>query len=81
MSAQLIVRVHLDWSGPGHYDHEWSLPCRHGDGPTKQRDSSGLACHKSCAEGEIARELYGRGQLLIADERFSTDVPAKEMAR
>jgi hypothetical protein len=69
MSTEPIVKVHLDWTGPGHYDPEHSRPCRLGDGPTKMRDSSGLPCHLQCAEDEIARELYGRGQALIADER------------
>ena len=72
MSTELIVKVHLDWTAKHHWDPESSLPCRLGDGPTKSRDSSGLPCHKHCAEDEIARELYGRGQLLIADEPFPT---------
>ncbi len=76
MSTRLIVKVHLDWTGPGHYDPEQSRPCRCGDGPTKMRDSSGRPCHLQCAEDEIARELYGRGQVLIADERFPT--PAQQ---
>lgn len=69
MSGELIVRVHLDWTGPDHYDPEHTAPCRLGDGPTRMRDSSGLPCHKACAEDEIARELLGRGRRLIADER------------
>ena len=69
MSAELIVKVRLDWTGPGHYDPEQSRTCRRGDGPTKMRDASGLPCHQTCAEDEIARELYGRGRVLIADER------------
>lgn len=69
MSTQLIVRVHLDWTAPGHFDCDHAAPCRLGDGPTKMRDSSGLPCHQKCAEDEIARELYGRGAALIADER------------
>jgi hypothetical protein len=72
MSAELIVKVRLDWTGEGHYDAEHSRPCRLGDGPTKMRDNSGRPCHLQCAEDEIARELYGRGQLLIADERFGS---------
>lgn len=71
MSTELIVKVHLDWTGPGHYDDEHSLPCRLGDGPTKMRDSQDRPCHLKCAEDEIARELYGRGQVLIADERVA----------
>ncbi|RZU46539.1 hypothetical protein EV385_6613 [Krasilnikovia cinnamomea] len=70
MTAALIVRVRLDWTGPGHYDPDHSRPCRFGDGSTKMRDGSGRPCHQQCAEDEIARELYGRGQKLIADERF-----------
>ncbi|OJF14481.1 hypothetical protein [Couchioplanes caeruleus] len=69
MSAQLIVRVHLDWTAPGHYEPKQARPCRLGDGPTRMRDASGRPCHQECAEDEIARELYGRGQALIADER------------
>lgn len=69
MSTQLIVQVHLDWTAPGHYDPEHPLPCRLGDGPTNMRDSQDRPCHLQCAEDEIARELYGRGQVLITDER------------
>jgi hypothetical protein len=68
-ARELVVRVHLDWSGPGHYDQARALPCRMGDGPTKMRDSSGRPCHKACAEEEIARELLGRGSALVFDER------------
>ncbi|WP_433732566.1 hypothetical protein ACQP2Y_46750 (plasmid) [Actinoplanes sp. CA-051413] len=75
MSTQLIVKVHLDWTAPGHYDDEHSLPCRLGDGPTKMRDSQDRPCHLKCAEDEIARELYGRGQVLIADERVAPARP------
>jgi hypothetical protein len=81
MSTELIVRVHLDWTAPDHWDDEHSLPCRLGDGPTKSRDSSGLACHKHCAEDEIARELIGRGRALIADERFPTPAQQGRQAR
>ncbi|TNH28782.1 hypothetical protein FHG89_14155 [Micromonospora orduensis] len=69
MAAELVVRVHLDWTGPGHYDRDRSLPCRVCVTNTKMRDSQGVACHQSCAEDEIARELLGVGRALIADER------------
>ncbi|GAB3866380.1 hypothetical protein GCM10029963_78710 [Micromonospora andamanensis] len=36
------------------------------------RDSQGTACHQSCAEDEIARELLGSGRARIADERVPT---------
>jgi hypothetical protein len=75
MSTELIVKVHLDWTGPGHYDDEHSLPCRLGDGPTKMRDNQDRPCHLKCAEDEIARELYGRGRELI-DERVLQPQPA-----
>ncbi|MFY1599520.1 hypothetical protein [Micromonospora sp. WMMD737] len=69
MAGLLVVRVHLDWTGPGHYEHERSLSCRVCDTATKMRDANGAACHQSCAEDEIARELLGTGRALIADER------------
>jgi hypothetical protein len=72
MAGLLVVRVHLDWTGPGHYDRDRSLPCRVCDTATKMRDAKGAACHQSCAEDEIARELLGTGQALIADERVPT---------
>lgn len=75
MSSELLIRVHLDWTAPGHYDPEHSTPCRMGDGPTKMRDSFGLPCHKQCAEEEIARELLGHGRALIADERLLPAAP------
>ncbi|MFI7075560.1 hypothetical protein [Micromonospora sediminicola] len=49
-----------------------SLPCRVCGTPTCQRDGQGRACEKTCAEDEIARELLGAGQALIADERIPT---------
>lgn len=76
MSAELIVKVRLDWTAEGHYDPEHARACRLGDGPTKMRDSSGLPCHQTCAEDEIARELYGRGRQLIADERVAPSARA-----
>ncbi|MEH0954664.1 hypothetical protein [Micromonospora sp. CPCC 205554] len=69
MAGLLVVRVHLDWTGPGHFDRDRSLPCRVCDTATKMRDAQGAACHQSCAEDEIARELLGAGRALIADER------------
>ena len=71
MSVALIVNVHLDWSAPGHYDPEHSEPCRVCGTTTKMRDNTDLPCHQSCREDEIARELYGRGRVLIADERVA----------
>lgn len=79
MAGGLLVRVDLDWSGPGHYDPERSLPCRICATNTKMRDNQGTACHVSCAEGEIAREI-GAGQALIADERIPTTT-GQEAAR
>lgn len=70
--TRLIVRVHLDWTGPGHYDRGRELPCRRCGTATHLRDDTGRACHKTCAEDEIARELLGRGAELIADERVGT---------
>lgn len=69
MAALLVVRVHLDWTAPGHYDRDRSLPCRVCSTDTKMRDGRGQACHQSCAEHEIARELLGAGRALIDDER------------
>ncbi|MEU0156432.1 hypothetical protein [Micromonospora fulviviridis] len=69
MAGLLVVRVHLDWTGPGHYEHGRSLPCRVCGTDTKMRDGRGQACHQSCAEDEIARELLGAGRALIDDER------------
>ncbi|MFI5837724.1 hypothetical protein ACIA5A_29005 [Micromonospora sp. NPDC051300] len=78
MAGLLMVRVHLDWTGPRHYEAGVSLPCRVCGTATCQRDGQGRACEKTCAEDEIARELLGAGQALIADERVPT--PAR-MAR
>jgi hypothetical protein len=72
MAGGLLVKVDLDWSGPGHYDPEKSLPCRVCRTATKMRDGRGEACHVTCAEDEIARELIGAGEALIADERIPT---------
>ncbi|SBT69299.1 hypothetical protein GA0070622_6423 [Micromonospora sediminicola] len=81
MAGLLVVRVHLDWTGPGHYDRDRSLPCRVCDTATKMRDANGAACHQSCAEDEIARELLGTGQALIADERIPAPARNLEVAR
>ncbi|MFF0182571.1 hypothetical protein ACFYPF_26130 [Micromonospora sp. NPDC005223] len=69
MAGLLMVRVHLDWTDPAHYERGVSLPCRVCGTLTCQRDGQGRACEKTCAEDEIARELLGTGQALIADER------------
>ncbi|MFF0256889.1 hypothetical protein ACFYPW_30875 [Micromonospora zamorensis] len=81
MAGELVVRVHLDWTGPGHYDHDRSLPCRVCVTNTKMRDSRGAACHQSCAEDEIARELLGAGRALITDERVPAPARSLEVAR
>jgi hypothetical protein len=80
MATELLVRVYLDWSGPGHYKAHEPLPCGVCNTPTKQRDSSDRACHKSCAEGEIARELLGHGRTLIIDERFTAPARHEPLA-
>ncbi|MEU8024653.1 hypothetical protein AB0B88_20830 [Micromonospora haikouensis] len=69
MAGELLVRVRLDWTGPGHYEHGRSRSCRVCDTPTQMRDGRGEACHQSCAEDELARELLGTGRARIADER------------
>lgn len=69
MAGLLVVRVRLDWTAPGHYDRDRSLPCRICATATKMRDGRGEACHQSCAEDEIARELLGTGRARITDER------------
>ena len=69
MGSELLVKVSMDWSGPGHYDPEHSLACGECGLPTKMRDNRGLPCHHSCAEQAMAREFYGRSMDLIA-ERF-----------
>ncbi|TDB80169.1 hypothetical protein [Micromonospora sp. KC721] len=81
MAALLVVRVHLDWTAPGHYDRDRSLPCRVCDTATKMRDAQGTACHQSCAEDEIARELLGTGRARIADERVPVPAQTLEVAR
>ncbi|MEV4826464.1 hypothetical protein [Micromonospora sp. NPDC049274] len=81
MAALLVVRVHLDWTAPGHYENGRSLPCRVCATNTKMRDSQGAACHQSCAEDEIARELLGAGKALIADERVPAPARSLEVAR
>lgn len=80
MSSELLVRVHLDWTAPNHYDSTHSAPCRLGDGPTKMRDATGQPCHKRCAEDEIVRELLGHGRALIADERFAAPTSREPLA-
>lgn len=67
--ATLLVRVRLDWSDSTHYDPDRSLPCRVCDTATKMRDGRGDACHQSCAEDELARELLGASLARVADER------------
>jgi hypothetical protein len=69
MTSRVIVKVDLDWSGPGHYDPEHNLACGECGQPTKMRDNRGLPCHHSCAEQAMAREIFGRSQPLL-DERF-----------
>lgn len=69
MAGQMVVRVHLDWTAPDHFDRDRSLPCRVCGTTTRMRDGQGAACHQSCAEDEIARELLGAGQARITDER------------
>ena len=69
MSSELMIKVSMDWSGPGHYDPEQSLACGECGQPTKMRDNRGLPCHHSCAEQAMAREIYGRSRDLI-NERF-----------
>jgi hypothetical protein len=69
MSSELLIKVSMDWSGPGHYDRKQSLPCGECGQPTKMRDNRRLPCHHSCAEQAMAREIYGRSRDLI-DERF-----------
>jgi hypothetical protein len=71
MSALLVINVRLDWTGPDHYDPGHAEPCRVCGTTTKMRDNTDLPCHQSCREDEIARELYGRGRVLIADERVA----------
>ncbi len=69
MSSELLVKVSMDWSGPGHYDPEHSLACDECGLPTKMRDNRGRPCHHSCAEQAMAQEIYGRSLDLI-NERF-----------
>lgn len=70
MSAELPIKVRLDWSGPGHFDAEHSLSCGECGGLTKMRDNRGRPCHLSCAEQALAAELGGTGGTEITDERF-----------
>ncbi|WP_091565114.1 hypothetical protein [Micromonospora sediminicola] len=46
-------------------------------GPPRIR---GDACHQSCAEDEIARELLGTGRTLIDDERIPTPARTLEVS-
>lgn len=70
--ASLLVRVRLDWSGPGYCEVGVSRPCRVCGTPTCQRDGQGRPCEKRCAEDELARELLGAGLARISDERART---------
>lgn len=69
--ASLLVRVRLDWSGPGHCEVGVSRPCR----------VCGRPCEKRCAEDEIARELLGAGLARIADERVPAAARTLGVAR
>jgi hypothetical protein len=68
--SELQVNIRLDWSGPGHYDPEQSLPCGECHQPTVMRDSQGQPCHLSCAERALAAEVLGISRIRMADERF-----------
>jgi hypothetical protein len=70
MSSRLLIKVDLDWSGPGHYDPSESKPCGSCGHPTKMRDNRGEPFHHSCAEQAVAQELLGLAGALIPDERF-----------
>jgi hypothetical protein len=70
MSSRLLIKVELDWSGPGHYDPDHSKPCGSCGMPTKMRDNRGEPFHHSCAEQAVAQELLGLAGELIPDERF-----------
>ncbi|NYT96432.1 hypothetical protein [Salinispora sp. H7-4] len=67
--ATLLVRVRLDWSDSKHYEHGRPLPCRVCATPTTMRDAQRRACHQSCAQDEIARELLGASLARVVDER------------
>jgi hypothetical protein len=84
MSTEVLVKIRLDWTAPGHYDPERPLPYRCCSTTTKMRDDRGAACHQTCAEDEIARELLGlardRIQVRITDERFRTPTQQRKEA-
>ncbi|MEV0733424.1 hypothetical protein [Polymorphospora sp. NPDC050346] len=76
--AELVVRVHLNWTDPKHFAAE-SLPCRLCTTVTHMRDGRGEPCHQSCAANEIARERLGSARALIADERGPATAPGEDI--
>ena len=72
MSAEVLVRVRLNWTEPGHYDPGPARPCRVCGTGTQWRDSAGRPCDKECAEDELVRERLGAGRTRITDERFAS---------
>jgi hypothetical protein len=77
-AAALTARVCLDWRGPEHYGRS-DRPCRACRGATRLRDESGRACHKTCAEQEIAAELLGSAGR--RDERLLSPAKQKGITR
>jgi hypothetical protein len=68
MTTEVLVKVRLDRTAPGHYEPGAARPCRCCGTPTHERDRDGRPCMKGCAEDEIARELLGAARARIADE-------------
>lgn len=77
MSAEVLVRVRLNWTEPGHYDPGPARPCRCCGTPTHMRDNNGLPCEKGCAEDELVRELLGVARTRITDERIPSPAQAR----
>ena len=44
MSAEVLVKIRLDWTQPGHYNAGPARPCRVCSTPTHLRDSYGEPC-------------------------------------
>lgn len=80
MATEVLVKIRLDWTAPGHYDAGPALPCRCCTVPTHERDSAGLPCMKHCAEDELARELLGAAAARIADERVPAPARRQEVS-
>lgn len=81
MSAEVPVRVCLDWQAAIHHDAGPPRPCRICGNGTQSRDSAGRPCDKSCAEDEAVHERLGLASTRITDERVPSPANLREAQR